>query len=158
MPRMSRYIYHLTVTTGHGYQSPSDEVSDAVTLEMSLWLDEIVNTGQQHPLLGDLGNNYAAQATAERGELMLTVYARQHDAAVSRHPLATLAVAPKSKHSARVWAIVTDGRLGPTAPNLREPRAPWCAVHLHPALLGHLDATQWLADFERCVAWAWVGA
>ena len=34
--------------------------------------------------------------------------------------------------------------------------APWLAVITHPTLAAHLGATEWLGDFERCVAWAWI--
>ena len=29
-------------------------------------------------------------------------------------------------------------------------------VQLEPGLLDHPDAKEWLVDFERCVAWAWI--
>ena len=36
------------------------------------------------------------------------------------------------------------------------PEPPWCAVEIHPALALYPAAAEWLGDFERCVAWAWV--
>ena len=83
------YINHVTLTTGHVTRSHRADVDDGTLAAVSPWLQQAINSGQQHP-------------------------------------------------------------------SAKRPREPWCAVALHPTLAGDLGATQWLADFERSVAWAWI--
>jgi hypothetical protein len=33
---------------------------------------------------------------------------------------------------------------------------PWCAVILTPNAARQIDQMDWLGDFERCLAWAWL--
>jgi hypothetical protein len=39
---------------------------------------------------------------------------------------------------------------------IKQPDAPWCAVAIHPSIMMHFDVMGWIADFERCCAWAWI--
>lgn len=66
----------------------------------------------------------------------------------------TFAVAPDGAPLAWRSLHRRPSRNGVPAP--QEPEAPWCAVLLHKTLPLGGDATLWLGDFERCVAWAWI--
>jgi len=36
------------------------------------------------------------------------------------------------------------------------PPVPWCAVSVHTPVGAFPEALDWLGDFERCIAWAWI--
>lgn len=68
--------------------------------------------------------------------------------------LITIRIAQRSRESADLWVSMLahfGGKPGITAPG-----APWAAVAIHATLGGYPDALQWLTDFERCLAWAWI--
>lgn len=81
----------------------------------------------------------------------MTVYG---PAGAERTPLVTFAVAQDSANGDDLWERLA-GRFG-AAPGLRKPPEPWCGVVVHPALALDGAARDWLGDFERCVAWAWI--
>ena len=59
-------------------------------------------------------------------------------------------------HARAAWdAVAAEGATDPAS--LRRPPAPWLIVALLPALTAW-DRTRWdwLGDFERCLAWAWL--
>lgn len=45
---------------------------------------------------------------------------------------------------------------GGAAQSMDQPDAPWCAVVLHPSLSAYRGDVEWMGDFERCIAWAWI--
>jgi hypothetical protein len=71
-------------------------------------------------------------------------------------PLVTIAVAAKSKVSARLWSELQRPIPGSSPAAGDPPRAPWVAARLYPTLALDPDAAVWLGDFERCLAWAWI--
>lgn len=145
------YINHVTLTTGHVTRSQRRDVADDTLAAVAPWLQSAINSGQQHPLPGL--PQYAAAVFVQDGGLVVTVYAHQPDIG-QRLPLVTFGVAQRSRHGEALWALLV-ANFGAHA-LAKRPREPWCAVALHPTLAGDLGATQWLADFERCVAWAWI--
>lgn len=84
---------------------------------------------------------------------MATVYARVSDE--PRVPLVTFGVAAHSRCGARLWRTMHEGRELATSGSPCPPE-PWIAVIVHPTSVAAPEAFAWLADFERCVAWAWV--
>ena len=69
-------------------------------------------------------------------------------------PLVTFAVAGRSRHSAPLWSYMRAQHS--VASGLAEPAAPWLAVALRPGLAQDAQASEWLGDFERCVAWTFL--
>jgi hypothetical protein len=98
-------------------------------------------------------SDYGARCLTQDGALVVTVYAPQPQVG-QRPPLVTFGVAHRSRQGAALWTELL--KVGPAAPGTREPHAPWCGVHVHPSIVGYMDALSWLGDFERCVAWAWI--
>lgn len=145
------YIHHLTLTTGHVSRSTRDDVPDDILAVMAPWLQAAVNSGQQHPLPGL--PEYVAAVLVQDGSLLVTVYAPQPDIG-PRLPLATFGVAQRSRNGKALWSLLM-ANFGAHA-SARRPTEPWCAVALHPALAGDREAAEWMADFEACVAWAWI--
>lgn len=146
------YIEHLTITTGHCRRSPREEVSDAALSAMLPWLKASIQAGGIVALLAPM-SDYGARCLTQDGALVVTVYAPQPQVG-QRPPLVTFGVAHRSRQGAALWTELL--KVGPAAPGTREPRAPWCGVHVHPSIVGYMDALSWLGDFERCVAWAWI--
>ena len=74
-------------------------------------------------------------------------------------PLCTIGVAAEAVGAHRLWPLL--GReyrhLYPAAADPGPmPAPPWCAVTLHPWLEQLETAPDWLSDFQRCLAWAWL--
>ena len=81
-----------------------------------------------------------------------------------QHPLVTFGVAPLDRDAAMLWQQLCSLYLNVTdQPGFRSvdfqppatdpPPAPWLAAI---TLFGSPDEMQWIADFERCFAWAWI--
>lgn len=141
------YINHITLSTGHVRRSPRGEVTDETLQALRPWLQAAL--AAPHPLPGPLGQAYALQASVQDGALLGTVLT-----VPAGTPLVSFAVAQRSRQAGQAWALMC-ARHGCQA-GLLAPPTPWCAVALHPALLHDVEATGWLGDFERCVAWAWI--
>lgn len=153
------YINHLTLTTGHKARTSRADVADDVLAVVAPWLQSIVNTGQKSPLPVPELSHFSAVAYVQDGGLIVTVYGpigphNRGQPASADIPLVTFGVAQRSRHSEPLWAMLlanfehTEG--------IKQPATPWCAVAVHQSIMAHADAIGWLADFERCVAWAWI--
>ncbi|QTD44309.1 hypothetical protein [Ottowia testudinis] len=143
------YIQHLTVTTGHAHRSTRAMVGDDVLALLSPWLDQAIAARAITPI--PRMDGFGALCLHQQGTLVVTVYAPQPDIG-PRMPQVTFGVAQRSRQAAALWPMLMQA--GPAAPGVKQPEAPWCAVHLHPTV--DRDALDWLADFERCIAWAWI--
>ncbi len=157
----SPYLAHLTLTTGHLRRSYREEVGDEALALLAPWLARAISTGASEPLPVASLAHFAASATVENGSLLCTVWgppSSQQSAASVHHvaaiPLVTFGVAQRSRQAAVLWPLLVA--LPGTATGLQRPPSPWCAVSLQPGLLLHHTASEWLGDFERCVAWAWI--
>ena len=154
------YINHITMTTGHLVRTSRGDVPPEVTALLAPWLQGLVSTGKAAPLPVPGLAEYSAQAFVQDGGLVVTVSAQVGPHAPGEPhkgptmPLATLAVAQRSRHGAALWELLASA-FG-AKPGLQEPRTPWIAVALHPSAAAYTGALDWLGDFERCIAWAWI--
>lgn len=153
------YINHITTTTGHNARTSRADVADEVLAVVAPWLLSIVNTGQKSPLPVPKLSHFGAIAYVQDGGLIVTVYGpsgpnRDGQPASADIPLVTFGVAQRSRHSEPLWAMLLANF--EHAPGLGQPATPWCAVVIHPSIMAHANTIGWLADFERCVAWAWI--
>ena len=154
------YIHHITLANGHLARTQRADVSAAATQLLTDWLPTVTNTGRTHPLPVPELAHYSAQVLVQEGALVVTVSAPAGPHQVGRPhagdamPLVTFGVAQRSRQGAGLWRSMV-GAFG-AKPGLQEPGAPWLAVAVHPTLAHYRGATDWLADFERCVAWAWI--
>lgn len=139
------YLNHVTLSTGHTRRSPRAEVSSATIEWLNPWLSALLAEGGTQPLPEPSLAAYSAAAHIESGGLVMTVFC-DGDAIV------TFGVAARSRQSAELWAYLCAGK--PLL--LSVPAVPWCAVALREGYLNHPDASGWLGDFERCVAWTWL--
>lgn len=136
-----------------------DDVTDDALAVVAPWLQSIVNAGQKAPLPAVELSHFYAVAYVQDGGLLVTVYGptgphQPGQPAGADIPLVTFGVAQRSRHSGPLWAMMLANFEHPDG--IKQPATPWCAVALHPSIMAHTSSIGWLADFERCVAWAWV--
>ena len=130
-------MQHLTLDTGHTRVSFRDEIAPAVLEQMK----PLTVTGT-HPMPDPPGGTL--QVSVDGSAVLATVLA-DDDA-----PLVTLAVAADADGAQKLWRLIGG-------PDVAEPTAtPWLAVKLQVGVWLHPAATDWLGDFERCWAWAWL--
>lgn len=146
-------MIHYTLNTGHTRDpSPRSEVSDETIKIVEPWC---VNGTHELPMPG-----WSMVVTiGERGGLLATLYCE-------RAPVVSIAVAPDDAAAAELWPAIeslyhkiTDlpQHRGLDWALAKQPaRTPWCAVTLNEASDIYKMA-DWLGDFERCLAWAWIG-
>ena len=153
------YINHLTITTGHKARTSRADVADEALAVVAPWLQSIVRSGQKSPLPVAALSHFGAVAYVQDGGLVVTVYGpsgphRLGQPKSADIPLVTFGVAQRSRHSEPLWAMLLANFEHPEG--IKQPSTPWCTVVVHPSIMAHADAIVWLADFERCVAWAWI--
>lgn len=154
------YINHITLSTGHTARTQRSDVAQAVTELLSGWLSGIVDSGKIHTLPVQPLAHFGAQAFVQDGALVVTVSApigphqqgKPHTGKTM--PLVTFGVATRSRQGGPLWSMLTSA-FG-AAKGLQQPGAPYCAVAIHPSIAAYNGPTDWLGDFERCVAWAWI--
>lgn len=168
-----RYLRHITLNTGHQRDSRKSEISDDALDACREIIESLVATGfaslpgpPGYSVAGIAGAKTTAEeifADAVQRLVDLPIPGRCLTAAVVRddapgRPLAIIAVADHQRCGAQVWAnlrMVAEA-YGMTPPtSLRQPPTPWCAALLLPAIIDD-SSLDWLGDFERCLAWAWV--
>ena len=152
-------INHLSITSGHNARTSRADVADDVLAIVVPWLQSIVGAGQKSPLPVPALRHFTAIAYVQDGGLIVTVYGpsaprRPGQPANADIPLFTFGVAQRSRHSDPLWAMLLANFEHPAG--IKQSATPWCAVAVHPSITAHADAIGWLADFERCVAWAWI--
>lgn len=149
---MRKYLWHVTLNTGHGRKSPRDEVAqqalDAVALELSRAL-----TGKETDLRIGPGTekSYRLKATVVGAVLLCTVLTG------AGAPLVTFGVAPRSRDADKLWSLLHQGAhdLATKANDVPEP--PWCAVRIEmQSIANDPGSLEWLPDFERLLAWVWI--
>ena len=157
------YINHLTITTGHKARTSRADVAEEALAIVAPWLQSIVGAGQKSPFPAPAPapalSHFSAIAYVQDGGLIVTVYGptgphRTGQPASADIPLVTFGVAQRSRHSEQLWAMLLANFEHPEG--IKQPSTPWCTVVVHPSIMAHADAIVWLADFERCVAWAWI--
>lgn len=145
-------MLHYTLNTGHRRVSPRSEVGDEIIPIM----DRLLVAGT-HSVPGTLGSRgYTIRVTLIEGALLVTV---SH----GERPLATWGVAADDAAADSLWPEVERAYLSITelpgiraadfAAPQRPQTTPWIATM---TILAEPVEAAWLADFERCLAWAWV--
>ncbi|MGH8519851.1 MAG: hypothetical protein ACREU9_00095 [Gammaproteobacteria bacterium] len=147
------FIRHVTLTTGHVRDSLPGEVSEeAIAVCRGLIEAFIADPVRTAPIPGPPGYSLGGRA-ASKSCLAATVWAGGPPSVC----VATIGVALHSRCGAGLWRelhrwgetpVVTDPE--------RCPPEPWVAAVLNTGIAAHMDATEWLGDFERCLAWAFL--
>lgn len=147
---MTRYLHHVTLTTGHVRRSSGDEVGDAVIASLHDFIAAMITGGR--PAIPNFPG-YTMTGTGEGKCLLGTVW--RGDA-----PVVTIGIAGRSTCGAKLWQILhqTLAAMPPLATAGQPcPPEPWCAARLEVGGILDHEAMTWVGDFERCLAWAWLG-
>lgn len=139
------YLTHATAGTGHRRRSYRSEVADDVVAAVKSWLPDLM-AGRPRGVLGD---RYAVRQEWGNGKAGGFVVSRLDDR-MRPVDIVRIAVCRHSKRAAPSWQFVS----GKGAP----PRVPFVAADL---LTDNIEAADLMvlpaiADFERCLAWAWL--
>lgn len=154
---MSRYIHHVTLTTGHVRQSWRHEIDPDVMPTVVRLLAE-ARAGDRPIMPGLTPETRLRWSSGSTRCGMGTLYALGV-------PVLTFGVALHSRCGAHLWRLMHDidppGELA-TSPDECPPE-PWCAARIEPGIAlidpAHLpDLMGAIADLERCIAWAWLEA
>lgn len=154
-----KYINHLTLSTGHTSRIQCGDVSGEAIARVGPWLDALLVSGQPAPVPVSALAEFDGLASQLSGSLIVTISGKPPRAgpmAGKPPPLITLGVARKSRHGAQLWPLMTGPVMPAVKPGLMCPQTPWCAVAIWPTIALHPEATEWLGDLERCIAWTWV--
>lgn len=152
------YITHITINTGHTTRIQQGDVSGETLARVGPWLSALVESGQPAPLPVSALSQYTALAVVLDGALIVTISGPTVAAGPmdgKAPPLVSVGVAKKSRHD-HLWGLLTGPVMPPAKTGITRPQSPWCGVVIHPTIAMHIDALEWLGDFERCIAWVWV--
>lgn len=152
---MNDTLSHVTLSSGHVRLSPRAEVGGDVVATLKPIIARALQ-GSQVPIPGYPG--YTMRLDASGDCCVVTVFAQLRDTATpDPEPVVTFGVASHPSCSDRLWRLLhSNFHLFRTDPR-KPPAAPWCAAMLHPAALAlRHESPEWIADFERCLAWAWI--
>jgi hypothetical protein len=155
----TRWLEHVTITTGHSRRSYLDEVSDEA-LALCRRLIEQLRSADPYdvPILRTPYElpGYVLTGYVRRGRCLIVTIAADE-------PVVTMAVGAHSRCGARVWREIhqyaDEWELPYVTDRDRPPPEPWCAALLDRAAARdpaeRLMALA-LGEFERCLAWAWL--
>ncbi len=155
---MTYYLHHITLTTGHSRRSYRDECADAAVAAVRGLITRARADGRAS-LIGPAAH-CDLTVTVDGAALVATISAprgphvRGQPHSGETVPLVTLAVPRKSRVAPALWTLICT-QAGYETPPAR-PSAPWCAVWLHDTIGADPEATHWLGDLERLIAWAWI--
>lgn len=153
------YLNHITLSTGHTRRSERAEVSGETLARVAPWLAALIESGQTAPLPVSALADYTGQASVLDDALIVTISCpalTDGPMAGKPPPLITMGVAKRSRHGAAFWPLLTGAVMPPVKPGIVRPSEPWAAVAIWPTIALYPDATEWLSDLERCIAWAWL--
>lgn len=149
-------MIHLTLNTDHARYSPRDEVDQNVLAWcQDVALEQVVVNNGCHIILPKL-QNYSVNITTEKTALVATAWHAK------KTPLATWWVSPDKESDQLNWDLALKHaaifeKYGLSKITAKKPdKTPWCAVYLEIGLALKPDASAWLGDLERCLAWAWI--
>jgi hypothetical protein len=143
-------IEHITLQTAHTRRCGRDEISDdALVFCQELITTALINPNKPVPIPNFDGYFLSGGNEPEKG-LFGTVWC-------GGNPLVTIIVAVSSENSTQLWQKLHQHTTLPakTEPN-NPPLVPWVAASLTVSSVLNDEAMEWLGDFERCLAWAWL--
>ncbi|CAL8981524.1 hypothetical protein RHODGE_RHODGE_02851 [Rhodoplanes serenus] len=150
----ARYVEHVTMTTGDVRRTLRSEVADRDVAVCSALLRRVLSrtvSASTVPIPRRPG--YSLGGRAAGGCMAATVWADGPPSVV----IATIGIATRSLCGARLWRDLHRYGSGPVVTDPAWcPPEPWLAVALERGIVAHVDATDWLGDFERCLAWAFL--
>jgi hypothetical protein len=144
-----RQIEHVTLDTGHARRSPRSAIEDEIIRVLDAGFDRAITTGAREPVPG--WAPFSFSVTVEAGAAIVKLWREAT-------PVVTFGIAADAASSPKLWRLLHDGGAGrhATSPD-RPPAAPWIGARMEiGAALTAPDDLLWIADFERCFAWAFI--
>jgi hypothetical protein len=142
-----RFIRHITLTTGHTRDSFAGEISPEAIEVCTALIDQMI-VGKRPPIPGF--QSFRISGVSYGRCFVATVWS-------GNEPIVTIGIANHSRCGAETWRALHKSAALPCATQSDEyPQAPWCAARLEPHCMFYPDAMNWLGDFERCLAWAFL--
>lgn len=145
------FIRHITLTTGDSRDSYRSEIGpDIIARFEPIMLHLEHGRNGTTPVPGIDG--YSIGGRTSGGCLVATVWANGPPAEI----VCTIGIALHSRCGATLWKALHRWGEAPVRTDPTQcPPEPWCAAALYTGIVRHVDAADWLGDFERCLAWAW---
>jgi len=147
------YIRHITLTTGHVRDSYPDEVGAEALAAVGRLIDGIIAGDVAESITIPGVGAYSLNGRGTGRCLVASVYADGPPSVL----IATIGVAAHSRCGARLWRDLHRWGQVPVVTDPDDcPPEPWVAAALDEGLAAYPQAAEWLGDFERCLAWAWI--
>lgn len=158
-------MLHYTLNTGHTRVSPRAEVSDhaiaVIRPLLQIGVHALPIAGYEVNVVDALTAMIFATAT---GAVEVPMPGPPVEAEISWPRMCVnMSVAADDAAADRLWPLLEEHYLGVTecrgfrsadfASPKRPATTPWCAAFV---VLATPDEAAWIADFERCLAWAWI--
>jgi hypothetical protein len=149
-----RYFNQVNLSTGEACRSYRDEVSDAQVESVHELLREALSQPQARVAIQS--SEYQRSTSASEKALAVSVWGPERGQTSAQTALVTFGVALDSRSSNELWRL-----LHTTARHLRTdidspPQLPWVGIRKESGITLTPTQVEWLQDFERCVAWAWI--
>jgi hypothetical protein len=144
-----RQIEHVILDTGHACRSHRSAIDDEITRVLDASFDRAITTGAQEPIPG--WARFSFNVTTEAGAAIVNLWREAT-------PVVTFGIAADAASSPKLWRLLHEGGAGKhaTSPD-RPPTTPWIGARMEiGAALTAPDDLLWIADFERCLAWAFI--
>lgn len=154
-------MIHYTLNTGHTRVSPRSEVSDDVIAMLQPMFAGLPELGEHLIPNTDLWVSPTV-GSPRRGLMLAPIYRKTGGI---HHNVAWVGVCDKPSDTdawdciERLYLGLTDeGQLAAAdlAPPRKPASTPWCAVILDTHSAKNIEQMDWLGDFERCLAWAYL--
>ena len=145
-------LQHLTITTGDCVAVSRAEIPDEVIAVLTSWLGTAVKVWHSTPVPREGWAGFRCKVWPWDDALQVTVYAPSDK---PDRPLVSFCVAPNAIASVHLWDNWCKFPYQ-MASHVTCPPVPWCAVTPHRWLVRFPETREWLDEFERGVAWAWI--
>lgn len=146
---MSRYLHHITLTTGDSRRSWRHEVDPEIMPQLHAMVE-----AARAP------DGVAIPAVEPPCRLYLEDTARcaMFSIQLGGEPVVTFAVAAHQRCGAQHWLTLIETARVPCRSTAEDrPETPWLAARLEPGMgLLSRDSILMLGDLERIIAWAWL--
>lgn len=151
MPEL--FIRHITLQTGHARDSFAGEVSQDALLLCKNLINKCLDRDGEKVAIPNFDGFYLAAGNVGGRTLLGSVWYGIKQPV----PLINFAIATKSRNAAIAWReLHNHSTILPVTDAKNVPPVPWVAVSIEPDAAYYSDAIEWLGDFERCLAWAWI--
>lgn len=144
------YIVRADLVRGEMSRSAAGSIPASALADMAEALDLIV-TGHPAEVPGRPGY-WLTGASRGRALVVMLDAGRRPDA----DTLLTVAVCPRSRDSAGLWATLHKDQRGLLTRGDQPPATPWLAERIEGSAALHMDAMRWTGSLAQAIAWAWM--